>query len=374
MRVLHFGRFYDDNYGGMERHVAVLLDSLKDEIEVANVVANDRFRFEVTRERGYPIYKVPSLGLAAGMALCPTMPFVLRDIHRRTPIDIVHLHFPDPMSHFASGVLPATVKRVVTWHSDIVRQRRLLALYRPFLDAFLRRADGVILPTPAHRFSSTQLNAVTDASRFHCVPFGFDLSQFQERPAEADALRERYSGRSLVFALGRHVYYKGFEFLIEAMRSLPQAVLVLGGQGPLTETLRRLASGSGLGERVDFVGRIPEERLAAYYHACDVFCMPSVERSEAFGIVQVEAMACGRPVVSCELGNGVNYVNRHGETGLVVPPRDARALAAAIGALLGDPELAQRLGAQARARVASEFTLRAMRFGTLAVYRELLPE
>lgn len=372
MRVLHFGRFYDDNYGGMERHVAVLLDSLKNEIDVANLVANDRFRLDVTHERGYPIYKAPSLGLLAGMALCPTMPLILRDLHRRMPIDIAHLHFPDPMSHFASCVLPATVKRVVTWHSDIVRQRRLFALYRPFLDRFLRRADAIILPTPAHRSSSRQLDAVTDARRFHCVPFGFDLSRFGERPPEADALRERYGGRPLVLALGRHVYYKGFEFLIQAMRELPQATLILGGQGPLTDTLKQFARSLGLGERVDFVGRIADDRLAAYYHACDVFCLPSVERTEAFGIVQVEAMACGKPVVCCELDNGVTYVNRHGETGLAVPPRNAQALANAIARLLADAPLARRLGEQAKTRVTSEFGLDAMRASTLALYRNIL--
>jgi len=178
----------------------------------------------------------------------------------------------------------------------------------------------------------------------------------------------------LVFALGRHVYYKGFEYLIDAMDMLPGVQLVIGGTGPLTETLRARAQGGTAGDRITFAGRIPDADLPAYYQACDVFCMPSVERSEAFGFVQVEAMAAGKPVVCCELGNGVTYVNRHGETGLVVPPRDPRALAGALRKLLEDEPLRTRLGAGGRSRVNAEYTMRAMREATLQVYREVLKD
>jgi len=301
------------------------------------------------------------------------MPWHALTRHHRAPFDLVHLQFPaDPMAHFSIELLPRRVKRVISWHSDIVRQKRLLTLYRPFLDRLVRSADAIIAATPAHISSSEQLSAVRDRNVFHVVPYGFDLSRFRERPALADELRRRYGGGFLVFALGRHVYYKGFEFLIRALAGMPEAVLVLGGHGPLTQYLGRVAEEAGVGGRVHFVGRIPEVELPGYYHACDVFCLPSVEPAEAFGIVQIEAMASGRPVVCCQLHNGVTWVNQDGITGLVVPPADSEALAAALSTLMRDPALRARLGEQGRSRAFDVFTLEAMARGTLSVYRSVL--
>src|SRR5258708_6804006 len=152
----------------------------------------------------------------------------------------------------------------------------------------------------------------------------------------------------------------------------PGVKLLLGGQGPLTPELERSGGDAGVGDRVVFLGRIAEAELPAYYHACDVFCLPSVEPAEGFGIVQIEAMACGKPVVCCELHNGVTWVNRDGVTGLVVPPADSKALAAALARLGGDAALRARLGEQGRARALAEFTTEAMCRGTLRVYQQVL--
>ena len=205
----------------------------------------------------------------------------------------------------------------------------------------------------------------------HMVPYGADLSRFQRANPGANRIRARYPDRLLVFALGRHVYYKGFEYLIRALPSAPQTHVLLGGRGPLSDDLQRLASDLGVTERCEFIGRIPEEQLPEYYQACDVFCMPSVEPAEAFGFVQIEAMAAGRPVVCCELHNGVTYVNRDGETGLVVPPKDPEGLAEALRRLGADAALRVRLGEQGRERV-KEFSVDAVARGTLAVYRQVL--
>ena len=375
MKVLHFGRFYHAHFGGLERVVSLLLKGLSRSVEVTNLVANERFGTDVLEVDGYRVYKVPSLGLIAGAAICPTMPFWARRLHREQRFDIAHLHFPDPMSHFAAAALPARVKLVISWHSDIIRQKRLLKLYRPFLDRIVARADAIIGATPLHLSSSTQLGACRDPERLRVVPYGIDFAPFDSPQAvTAGAELKRQLGRRyVIFALGRHVYYKGFEFLVRAMREVrDDAVLVIGGTGPLTGPLRELAATLGLGERVLFTGRIPEETLPAYYHAADVFCLPSVEPSEAFGLVQVEAMACRKPVVSCELGNGVSYVNRNGTTGLVVPPRDPPALAAALNRLLEDGALRKKMGDAGHARAKSEFTLERMGDGMLAVYRQVI--
>ena len=306
------------------------------------------------------------------------MPWLARALHRAHEYDVVHLHLPDPMAHLAAAFLPKSVKRVITWHSDIVRQKRLLKLYRPFLKSLLNQADAIIIPTPAHALSSSQLTAGRNPERYHVVPFGIDYGPFdraaQQRPKIAE-LRARLGGGDkapITFAVGRHVYYKGLEYLIRAMADVPQGVLVIGGDGPLTANLRAVSTSLGLEARVRFVGRIPDAELPFYYHACDIFCMPSVAPAEAFGLVQLEAMACGKPVVCCELHNGVTYVNRDGETGLVVPPRDPRALADALNQLSHHPTLRLRLGEQGRHRAQTEFSVDTMVAGTLGVYQSLL--
>jgi glycosyltransferase involved in cell wall biosynthesis len=371
IRVLTFGRFADDNFGGLERYVFELGRALEGEVSFVNIVARRGSRPDVPTA-GETVYarSVANLG---DTPICPGMPLHALRRHWRAPFDIVHLQFPaDPMAHLACELLPRSVKRVIGWHSDIVRQQGLLKLYRPFLNHSLRRADAIIAATPAHISSSAQLAPVRGTARFHIVPYGFDLARFRDRPALADEIRRRHAGRFLLFALGRHVYYKGFEFLIRALASIPQATLALGGQGPLTPELRRIAREAGVAERVEFLGRIPDRDLPAWYHACDVFCLPSVEPAEAFGIVQVEAMACARPVLCCQLHNGVNWVNRDGETGLAVPAADPAALAVALTRLRRDAALRARLGEEGRRRAFSVFSAEAMASGTLAVYREVL--
>ena len=371
IRVLTFGRFADDSFGGIERYVFELGRALEGEVHFVNIVARRGRRPDVPTA-GETVHAKPLASLG-GTPICPTMPWQALRRHWRTPFDIAHLQFPaDPMAHLAYELLPRSVKRVISWHSDIVRQQRMLKMYRPFLNHSLRAADAIIAATPAHISSSEQLSPVRDSARFRVVPYGFDLSRFSQRPPLAGDIRRSFGTKFLVFALGRHVYYKGFEFLIRALPDMPDAALALGGQGPLTEDLQRIARECGVTDRVRFVGRIPDKDLPAWYHACDAFCLPSVERAEAFGIVQVEAMACGKPVVCCELGNGVTWVNRDDETGLVVPPKDVAALAAALKRLQRDPVLRARLGEQGRRRADSEFTSDAVGRATLAVYREVL--
>lgn len=374
MRVLHLGRFYNDQFGGLERHVDQLLRGLKPYCEAHNLVANDTFISECLQLDAYTVYKARSMGKIAGTALCPTMPFWARSLHRCVPYDIVHLHFPDPMAHITSWFLPSRIKLVITWHSDIVRQRQLLRLYRPFLNQIIDRADAIIAPTPLHFSGSRQLAISRHKDRFHVVPFGLDFTVL-DRAATGIADIERVRAGApahIIFAVGRHVYYKGYEYLIRAMVHIPNTVLWIGGSGPLTTTLKNLVDDLGLNPVVRFLGRIPDEVLPLYYHACDVFCMPSVEVAEAFGLVQLEAMACGKPVVCCELHNGVTFVNEHGHTGLVVPPRDPMALAGALNTLLADPGLRSRMGQNGFKRAHDTFSVSAMVAGTLEVYEQVL--
>jgi len=375
LKVLHLGKF-DGDVGGVERHLRALLGGLPPDFEVVNLVANDRPVSDEHRAYGYRTVRVASHGVLASVAIAPSMPRLARRLHAENGFDIVHLHFPDPLGQLTAMSLPRSVKRVISWHSDIIKQRAALTLYRPFLDAFVRDADAIVGATPQH-FSASQQMADGKAGQLReVIPYGFDADAFAWNDAahtRRSALERERSGRPVVFTVGRHVYYKGFDVLIRAMRNV-NAELWIGGRGPLTGELHEVARIAGVADRVHFVGFIPDSELVAYYDACAVFCMPSTARAEQFGLVQLEAMHCAKPVVATRLGTGVEYVTLDEVTGLLVEPNDEAALARALNRLLGDSALSQRLGAAGRARVSQEFSVQQMVEKTAALYRRLLAD
>ncbi len=253
---------------------------------------------------------------------------------------------------------------VVTYQSDIVRQRLTGLAYRPVLRRLLHRADRIIATSPGYLASSPILASLRE--RCSVVPLAIDTAAFRPAPEAARALRERFPG-ALVLFVGRLRYYKGLQHLVDAMADLP-ATLLVAGDGALRPELERRAARSPAAGRVHFLGHVPQADLTAHYSAADVVVLPSSQRSEAFGLVLLEAMACGRPVVSTELSTGTSWVNRHGDTGLVVPPRDPRALAAALRLLLADQDLRARMGARARLRATQEFDADRMVTRVLEVY------
>jgi glycosyltransferase involved in cell wall biosynthesis len=373
LNILCYGRFLDKVPGGIQTHTLHLMKSLEENVHFVHAVTSRDSAGSVLRATSkVPVVRTPSWNVDGSLAISPGLVAQTRRLQKKRNFDLVHLHFPDPMAHLASLALPRPIPRVITWHADITRQKMLLCFYRPWLKAAIKSAAAIIVPTPAHITSSQFLASEKDDFKIKVIPFGFDLGSFSSEHAEAENIKAKYPGHR-VFALGRHVSYKGFDVLIHAMQELPAGVqLLLGGEGPLTPDLRRLVAEMGLQDRVRFLGFVSDEALPAFYQACDVFCLPSVTTAEAFGIVQVEAMAAGKPVVSSRLNNGVDFVNQHEVTGLTVPPGDSSALAKSLNKLLTDRELREKYGQQAKARALGEFSLTAMRDKTLSLYREVL--
>ena len=384
LRVLQFGRFNNaEQNGGIERHMQLLCEGLTAlNVDVTYLVAGDSLSSkasEISTQFGiYDLVEAATFGTHFSTAASPMQVIKALMLHRKKPFDVVHLHLPNPLAHIASWLLPRSVKRVITWHSDIIKQKRLLAIYLPFLRRFVSSADAVIAATAAHFTSSTQIPADYPASKRHVITYGRDFSDLELTPSttelceslKANAKSASTTGH-IIFALGRHVYYKGFDVLIEAMQHV-DAQLILGGDGTLKAALQQQAERLGISHKVIFTGSIPEGDLAAYFNAGDVFCLPSVEQSEAFGLVQLEAMACSKPVVCTQLNNGVNVVNQAGVTGLAVPIRDAAALAEALNKLLNDDTLRTKLGQQAKAHAISGYSLSAMSNSHVALYHMLL--
>ena len=384
LRVLQFGRFNNAaQNGGIERHLQLLCEGLTAlNVDVTYLVAGDSLSSQTskisTTHGDYDLVEAATFGTQFSTAVSPMQVIKALMMHRKNPFDIVHLHLPNPLAHIASLLLPKNIKRVITWHSDIIKQKRLLLIYLPFLRRFVSTADAVIAATPAHFTSSTQIPADYPSNKCHVIPYGRDFTDLTLTP-ETTQICESLKGRAktvstsghIIFALGRHVYYKGFDVLIDAMQHV-NAQLIIGGDGPLKEELQQQVERLGITHKVTFTGSIAETELAAYFNACDVFCLPSVEQSEAFGLVQLEAMACGKPVVCTQLNNGVNVVNQTGVTGLAVPVRDADALAEALNMLLYNDALRLKLGQQAKAHAVSGYSLTAMSSSHVALYHKLL--
>lgn len=371
IRVLMVNKRYPPHIGGIEFHVADLARALvRDEgAEVTVlVVGEDGASDEVID--GVRVVRTPQLFEYASTPVSLSFRRRLRELVAEH--DLVHFHTPYPFGEFVSLSLGIDAPVVVTYHADIVRQKRLLALYRPFLERFLDRADLIIASSPNLIEHSPFL--AKRAQKCRHVDFGLPLDRFRETPrtvARAEELRRSLGDRPIVLFVGRLVYYKGVEYLIEAAGGMrEQAEFVLIGDGPLAAELFEQAVDAGVSDRFHSVAHASSEELAAWYRAADVLALPSIEPSEAFGLVQIEAHASGTPVVSTTLPTGVPYANLHGVTGLTVPPRDASALADALDRIIGDRLLHDRLAAQAESRAFSTFTLERMSASTRAVYDE----
>ncbi|MEA3299551.1 MAG: glycosyltransferase [Pseudomonadota bacterium] len=285
--------------------------------------------------------------------------------------DVLHYHFPWPFGdalHLLGGSATRNKPTVVSHLSDVVRQRGLMALYQPLMRRFLARADRIVATSPNYAASSPLLGAYRD--KLCIIPIGLDDGQLPAvTPAQVAAVRERHGEDFLLF-VGVFRYYKGLHVLLEAARDT-RANIVIAGAGPEEAALRAFAREHKLAN-VRFAGRVSDADKAALLHGCRGLVFPSHLPAESFGISLLEAAMVGRPMISCEIGTGTTYVNRHGETGLVVAPGNAAQLATAMNTLAGDEALAARLGAAARRRYEALFTGAAMGERYAALYRELL--
>lgn len=369
MNILHIYKDYYPVLGGVENHVRLVAEAQAARGHtVAVLVTGPHPRTRVEQRNGVRVIYAGRLATVASTPLSLSLPLRL---WRERP-EIAHLHYPYPVGDVAYALFGRGRRTVISYHSDIVRQKSLLRLYAPWLRRSLARADAVLATSPRYVETSPFLRPL--AERCTVVPYGIQSERFaQADPAAVAAIRQAHGGVPLLLFVGQLRYYKGVEFLIRAMRHVPGAlVLLAGGESSARRAaLESLAQTEGVAERVVFLGE-QDEQLPALYHACEMFVLPSIERSEAFAIVQLEAMAAGRPVVSCDVGTGVAWVNQHGSTGLVVPPRDPQALAAAINGLLADPALRAQMGAAGRARVAAHFTQARMLADIEAVYKRVL--
>ncbi len=371
MRILQLGKFYPV-LGGVEKVMYDLLIGLSARGVHCDMLCayGESGTMEVRISDHSRIICTKTLLKKYATMLSPQM--ITRLYTIASDYDIIHIHHPDPMAALALWFSGYKGKVVLHWHSDIVKQKKLLWMYTPFQHWLINRADMILGTTPVYVAGSPHLAHVQAKCQY--LPIGIDpILPDAEKVAQ---LRQEYAGKKIIFSLGRLVHYKGYRYLVEAAQYLDDSYVVLiGGSGTLGEELQQQIDASGLQNRVKLLGRIADEDLPTYYGACDIYCLSSIMKTEAFAIVQIEAMSCGKPVVSCNIkGSGVPWVNVNGVSGKVVEPENGKALAEAIRHITEDPVLYRQLSEGAKTRFHELFQKERMINNCIDLYHQLCVE
>jgi len=371
LKILHvYKDYYPPVTGGIECHINILARGLKRKgIDVEVLVSNTKPKYSREIVDGIPITKVSQIGRFASAPINFSFPYWIRKLGKDA--EIIHFHFPNPTAEFSSIFAGIQKKIVVTYHSDIIKQKNLKKMYRPFLFEFFKKSN-VLLPT-SDNYINTSPVLLQYRSKCIVVPLGIDLDRFEWQDnfqAPLNKIRSKYKTPIILF-VGRFRYYKGLHVLIKAMRNV-NATLLMVGDGDLRKDIEAQVKREKFNHKVIFLGNLTDQEIVHYYHSCDIFVLPSIERSEAFGIVQLEAMACKKPVICTRLGTGTDYVNCHKNTGLVVQANNDKALSDSINFLLRNNDIRKEYGRNAYRRVHEHFSADKMIDKIVSIYTDLL--
>lgn len=352
IRILEVNKAYHPHTGGIETLVKQYSEELGQykNIEIHTLVCRDgRGKTCSENLNGVNLTRAGSFGTYFSCPLSLSFIRLFRKMSQNA--DIVHINVPFPLADLALLLSGYKGKVIVSWHSDVVKQKKLLMLYKPLMKYLLNRADCILVATEGHINGSEFLPEYRRKCRV--LPYGITPENYiniQKIPFLAEKATNPDSVK--IFFTGRLVYYKGVDILVDAFRKVKSnCELFIAGTGILEDELKEKVQKYGLNDRVHFLGFLPEEQLKQAYADCDIFVLPSVERSEAFGIVQLEAMVYGKPVINTSLPSGVPYVSIHGKTGFTVQPKNSIQLAKAIDILAKNKSLRESLGENARQRI-----------------------
>lgn len=367
MRILQFYRTsFPDTMGGIEQTIhqiargAVKLGIRMDVLSLtaaggARTIEMDGYRVHRVRRD----WQIASTGFSVSA--------FARFAHLAERADVLHFHYPWPFMdavYFTTRIRKPTL---VTYHSDIIRQKRLLKIYRPLQHKFLARMDRIVA-TSMNYFSSSPILAKF-SSKVAVIPIGLDKSSYPEPTAERmHSWRHKLGSRFFLF-VGMIRYYKGLHILLEALQGTDYPAVIVG-TGPMERELKRLAVRLGL-RHVHFTGHLPDSDKVALLTLCRAVVFPSHLRSEAFGVSLLEGAMFAKPMISTDIDTGTSFINISGETGWVVPPGDAVALRQAMGHLWENPGEAAAMGRRAEVRFWEHFTADRMMSSYAALYRDL---
>lgn len=342
---------YPPKMGGIERHVWDISEALtaRGWQVTALVCADDRNAADEIIN-GVRVIRIPRWGTVLSQPLTWNYTKTLLSLNP----DIVHCHVPFPLAWLAVQKLPQHVPVICTWHSDIVRQRILMPLLNGWEQSFLTRCNRIIVTSPEYLQSSVPLQ--NHHTKCEIIPLTLpNNTGLSDELIQASAKKylQQFTKKRVLY-VGRLVGYKGLQYLIHAMKDV-DADLILAGDGLLESQLRMLTNEFQLTTKIHFLGFVDEAEKQALYRIADVLVLPSIQRSEAFGYVLLEAMSQGCPVISTNISTGVRWVNQHEKTGLVVPPQDSASLVAAINKIINNSVLRNQFAENAKKRIENEF-------------------
>jgi glycosyltransferase involved in cell wall biosynthesis len=369
MKVLHIGKYYPPYFGGIEKVNFDLVEGLNEAgVETDVICFNNTYRTEVKKE-GYSIFRMSRITEIYSVPFSLSYYIKLRCIIKN--YHIVHIHLPNPTAAIFLLLTNYKGRIILHWHSDIVKQKFLKNIYLPF-DNILKRKAKIIIVT-----SKKYLDSSKDLSNFKkkckVIPIGIDSSELVSDNSFFKLLKNEYKGRKIIFSLGRLTYYKGFDYLIDATKELNDDTLVLiGGTGELYSVLENQIKNSDLQNKIKLLGKIPLKHLHSYFKLADIFCLPSVHKSEAFGVVLIEAMSLGCPQVVFNIkGSGVPWVVENEKTGLVIDSINSKLLAKKLNYLLSNDQLLEYFSNQSIQRYNVLFTKQDMINETLKIYNNI---
>lgn len=386
MRILYISKYYEPFTGGTEQVARDLVNALKDEHEQKVICFHHELRAADCADYvdGIEVIRCRCEMKVASQSLSLSYAARLKKVLREFRPEVIFFHMPNPfVAEILLREIPKDAKLVLYWHLDIVRQKVLGRLFDGQNRAILKRADRIIATSPNYIEGSKWLSAPYARPKCIVIPNCINEERLvvtEKAQYWKEKLEERFKGKILCLAVGRHVEYKGFSYLIEAAKELDQRFeFVITGTGPLTAELKAQAieaervrpggtgaaeacageNGHGRGQharRIHLPGKVSDDQLIGLLSACDIFCFPSVTKNEAFGLALAEGMYFGKPAVTFQIdGSGVNYVNIDRSTGIEVENRDSHAFAEALRTLADDPALREKYGKAAAERVRENF-------------------
>lgn len=364
MKVLQLGKFYPI-LGGVEKVMWDLTLGLSETgVDCDMLCATTGKGGTIRLNTHGNVICIKAWGKLAATMIAPGMVGWLRK--HAEEYDIIHIHHPDPMACLSLYLSEYKGRVILHWHSDIIKQHFLLNLYAPLLKWLVRRAETVIGTTPVYLEASPWFKDFQGKTA--TVPIGI-----KPLVVEKDAVlrwRKQFEGKKIVLSVGRLVPYKGYGYLVAAAERLgPEYQVIIAGEGPERKHLLKMIESSRRTNPVLLPGYLDDHLVHALLAACDVFVLPSVMKTEAFGIVQIEAMSLGKPVIATDIpGSGVPWVNQHGVTGLNVPVRDSDSLAEAIRRICEDDALREEMSREALKRFDQFFTIEQMVDNTRRIY------
>lgn len=370
IKVTHVARFAYPHIGGIEAVIEQINDSLPDEQFEKEVYCCSNTEKSST-ENGVKYKRFRYLFDFAANSISPQLFFGM--IGLKT--DILHFHMPVIQNVVIWFILYCLKlikykKMSVSYHSDVVGYDNIIKPFVPLYKYFLSKADKIHVLSPNIIESSNMLKDFKN--KCIIVPQGIELNNLEYNNQKVNEIRENYKGKKILFSLGRHVKYKGFMYGIKAMENIENAIYLIGGSGPLKEEFEEYIKEHHLEEKVVLLGRISDEDLENYYRACDIYLFPSILPSEAFGIVQIEAMRHSKPVINTRLNTGVNYVSIDKETGLTVEPENVEQLTNAINEMISNDNLRLEYGRNARKRVEDLFDIQEIKRNFINFYEDLV--